>query len=335
MQKILSISVAAYNAEKWIERCLDSFIIPEVIDEIEILIVNDGSTDRTSAIAKVYTLQYPSTFKLIDKENGGHGSTINAAIKAASGKYFKIVDSDDWVEKNELIILIQQLKEMVVDLVISPYYLVNADTFSKQLVMCIDGLDSKNFNKILTIDRLNVKWNLAMHGITFYTKILKNNFTLIDENCFYVDLEYMVFYITFAKTVFISDVPIYDYLIGTNEQSVNIDNMVKRRNQHLRVCKTIVNYYSNCSYNINIIRDIVEKCVINQYRILLQIPETSISKTELLQFETTLKNTSSVIYNCAISNGIRLKKETAILIWLLRKMRFSGYSLIHYLLRYI
>ena len=101
--KILSISIAAYNAEKWIERCLDSFCIPEIAADIEVIIVNDGSTDHTEQYAHKYVVLYPDIFRLINKKNGGHGSTINVGIKKACGKYFKIVDADDWVEKEGLI----------------------------------------------------------------------------------------------------------------------------------------------------------------------------------------------------------------------------------------
>lgn len=328
----MSISVAAYNAEKWIERCLNSFIVPEIIDEIEVLIINDGSTDRTSAIAREYTLRYPDTFILIDKENGGHGSTVNAAIKAASGKYFKIVDSDDWVEQNELVKLAGQLKNMEADVVISPYYIVKANSFSKQFVTCIDGLNSKYMNRVLNINQLEVKWELAMHGLTFYTEVLKNYFIPLDENCFYVDLEYIVFYFSHIQTVYISDIPIYNYLIGTNEQSVNMDNMIKRRSQHLQVCKRMIDYYSNCNFNTDVIRTVIESCIINEYRILLQIADANISKSEFMHFDHMLKELNSIMYVQVILNGIKLRKETALLVWFLRKIQFLGYRLIHYIL---
>ena len=84
MSKILSVTIPTYNVEKYLKQCLDSFIIPEIIDDMEILIVNDGSTDSSPIIAKEYTEKYPDTFKLINKENGGHGSTINTGIANAN-----------------------------------------------------------------------------------------------------------------------------------------------------------------------------------------------------------------------------------------------------------
>ena len=131
MSKILSVTIPTYNVEKYLKQCLDSFIIPEIIDDMEILIVNDGSTDSSPIIAKEYTEKYPDTFKLINKENGGHGSTINTGIANATGKYFKVVDSDDWVDTKSMINLMATLKKDDCDLVYSNYYWVDNDTGKK------------------------------------------------------------------------------------------------------------------------------------------------------------------------------------------------------------
>ncbi len=335
MDKLLSISVAAFNSEKWIERCLDSFIIPEVIDEIEILIVNDGSTDRTDSIARKYSETYPNTFRLINKENGGHGSTINIAIMAAKGKYFKIVDSDDWVDKQGLITLVNQLRTVTVDAVCSTYYVVNADTYSKAQVFCVKKLSDSQFNKILTLNDIDVEKNFEMHALTFYTEILKKHFTPIDEKCFYVDLEYIAFYLDYVETILFSEVPVYCYLIGTNEQSINLNNKVKNRVQHLRVCKTLIKFYLNNSINPKNINRIILESIINEYRILLKIGNYYTSKYELMAFDSFLKKTSSKLYQESIHNGIQLKKETALIIWFLRKIRFHGYRVIHQILKKI
>ena len=96
MEKILSVSIASYNVEKFIRKALDSCCVPEIMDRLEVLVVNDGSTDSTLEIAREYETQYPQTFRVIDKENGGYGSTVNASIRAARGKYFRLLDGDDW-----------------------------------------------------------------------------------------------------------------------------------------------------------------------------------------------------------------------------------------------
>lgn len=330
--KILSISVAAYNAEKWIKKCLDSFICDEILDGLEVIVVDDGSKDGTSTIVQQYVSKYPHSFKLINKENGGHGSTINTSIQIAHGKYFKIVDSDDWVEKNGLIDLVRKLGEMDVDAVLSPYYTVYAENDKREHTEYAEGLNENYQNKILNINKMNVRWKLSMHSVTFRTKLLQDNFIPIDEKYFYVDQEYMVFYLNKVKTVFLSDIPVYDYLLGTIEQSMNFSNMIKRRDQHLTVCKTILTYYCNCNNNANVVKSLVENCIISEYRLLFSIPDCMSSKTELIEFENILKNMSKDIYGSVISNGIRQKKETAVIILVLRILHFRGYQWFHHVL---
>ena len=111
MEKILSITIPAYNVEKYLDRCLQSFEVPEILDKIEILIINDGSKDKTPDIAQKYCDKYPETYFLYNKENGGHGSGINYGIRYATGKYFKVVDGDDWLNTEELPAFVQMLEQ--------------------------------------------------------------------------------------------------------------------------------------------------------------------------------------------------------------------------------
>ena len=108
MKKNLTISIAAYNVENYLEKTLDSLIIDN-LDKLEVLIVNDGSKDNTKKIAQKYCKKYPNSIKLIDKENGGYGSTINAGIKEATGKYFKQLDGDDWYNTENLNRLVEDI----------------------------------------------------------------------------------------------------------------------------------------------------------------------------------------------------------------------------------
>ncbi len=103
MEKTLSISIAAYNVEEFLKNTLDSLVAPEIMDDIEVLIIDDGSKDNTAAIGKEFVDKYPNSFKVISKPNGGYGSTINAAIDAATGQYFKTLDGDDWYDTENLV----------------------------------------------------------------------------------------------------------------------------------------------------------------------------------------------------------------------------------------
>ena len=115
-EKILTVTVPSYNVQAYLEDCLESFVNSEVMDDIEVLIVNDGSSDDTATIAERYVSKYENTFRLINKENGGHGSTINTGAREARGKYFKVVDGDDWVDTRSFIRLVKLLKEIDADI---------------------------------------------------------------------------------------------------------------------------------------------------------------------------------------------------------------------------
>jgi glycosyltransferase involved in cell wall biosynthesis len=121
MEKIMSVSIASYNVEKFIRKALDSCCVPEIMDRLEVLIVNDGSTDGTLEIAREYESRYPDTFRVIDKENGGYGSTVNASIRAAAGKYFRLLDGDDWFDAEGLQKLIEELEEAEEDMIIAQF----------------------------------------------------------------------------------------------------------------------------------------------------------------------------------------------------------------------
>ena len=122
--KILSIAIPCYNSEAYMEKCIDSLLVGG--EDVEILVVNDGSSDRTAEIADAYAKKYPTIVKAIHQENGGHGEAVNAGIRNASGLYFKVVDSDDWVNAEAYEQILKTLEELIrgpktVDLLISNF----------------------------------------------------------------------------------------------------------------------------------------------------------------------------------------------------------------------
>ena len=120
--KLLSIAIPCYNSQDYMEKCIESLLVGG--EEVEILVVDDGSSDRTAEIADAYAAKYPTIIKAIHQENGGHGEAVNAGIRNATGLYFKVVDSDDWVNKEAYIKILETLYELLrgpqtVDLLIS------------------------------------------------------------------------------------------------------------------------------------------------------------------------------------------------------------------------
>ena len=185
MSKILTVTIPSYNTEKYIDECLPYLIDERIISDIEILIVSDGSIDNTVSVAQKWADKYPDSIRVIDKENGGHGSTINRGILEATGKYFKVVDGDDWVVTENFVKLIEFLKGVDVDLINNPYFEHDEETADETLMMAL----KIQANQIVQHDKIIEQIKIPpMHTITYRTSILKDNKISIDEKMFYVDV---------------------------------------------------------------------------------------------------------------------------------------------------
>ena len=221
MSKLLTISIAAYNVEKTIEECLDSFLPCRHLQDLEILVINDGSHDRTAEIVAGYEKKYPKSIHLVNKENGGHGSTLNKSLELASGKFYKAVDGDDWVDASELDRLCDCLEKTDADLVVDRYKEVYPDH-----TQVVDLGKGYALGKVYSFDELFAekkcgKWIFAMHSSTIRPERLRAVGMKIQEHCFYADNE-LVFYIGLAaETVLFTDTCAYQYRLGSEGQSVS------------------------------------------------------------------------------------------------------------------
>lgn len=221
MQKVLTVSIAAYNIEKYISGTLESILdAKEVLDEIEIIIVNDGSSDNTKVISEEYCKRYPNTVRLIDKKNGGYGSTINESLKEAGGKYYRLLDGDDWYETENIPAYIERLKSHNEDLIITPYRRIYEGSGTEELV-AKEPSDCREFHDI------------CMHEITVLTEVIRK--IHITENCFYTDNEYVAEVLLNARTAAYCDLPIYRYRLGNAQQSVGIAGIKKHYKDLIKV----------------------------------------------------------------------------------------------------
>ena len=241
--KILTITVPAYNAEKYLDRCLQSFLVPEILDALEVLVINDGSRDSTSDIASRYVNQYPDTFHLINKKNGGHGSGINCGIAHATGKYFKIVDADDWLNTEVLAQYIGLLRTVDTDIVASDFVCVQDGSFRVMRTLKAVSEDSQ-YGHIYRISHGEVEKVIMMHSLTVRTECLKKITVPIDEHCFYVDMEYVMYPIPYADTVYYDHHVLYMYLLGRTGQSMDVKKKIENIDQHLHVLHSMEKYYS-------------------------------------------------------------------------------------------
>ena len=168
MDKIISFIIPSYNVEQYLEKCLSSFLNPQAIEQMEVIIVDDGSKDRTARIAGDYVKQYPELFRLILKENGGHGSAINAGTAAAVGRYLKVIDADDWVVTENLKAFVDKLAACTADVVLNPYHQVDMKTGEKTVwKMFLD-----RYEVAYTLEDVVQNWKkfdrcFAFHGICY------------------------------------------------------------------------------------------------------------------------------------------------------------------------
>ena len=243
VSKILTIAIPSYNAEHYLDNCLAHFIASNVLDYLEIFIVNDGSTDSTQTIAEAYEQEYPHSIHVISKENGGHGSAINIAIPLATGKYFKVVDVDDWVEADALDHIIDVLSWNDADLVLSPIYIYNEETGGKQLYF---KRFFRQFAPLETHDFSSIKIHvpISIHETIFRTDLLQAHPKPIDEHTYYVDAEYVLYNLANVTTFLICDRPLYVYRYGSPTQSVSHANLMKNVEQHRRVAMSCLTYWN-------------------------------------------------------------------------------------------
>ncbi len=244
--KILSIVIPTYNVEKYLRRCLDSLVYDEsVLEDIELLVVNDGSKDNSLEIAKEYEKKYPKTIRVIDKENGGHGSTINEGLKVAKGEYFRVIDSDDWVNIDEFADYIRELKKCKADIVLT--------NFNKELLYSgeIQTFDYKNLQYNKEYDLNDFDYSILedayfyMATSTIKTEKLRKAKLHLDEKTFYVDMEYILLPFLEMDSMIYLDFNIYRYFIGRAEQSVNIQSFVKNRAHHEKVVRRLLDFYKS------------------------------------------------------------------------------------------
>lgn len=249
MEKLLSIVIPSYNVEQFLGECLDSLIKSQKLDVLDIIIVNDGSKDLTGKIALNYQEKYPDSINVINKENGGHGSTINVGITKARGKYFKIIDGDDWVDEKALDSLLNYLTISDSDLILSNYNKV----FPNETIEIVANEGNKyDFNKIYSIqDILEVNNHIfEMAALTIKTSLVKNKYH-IDENTFYVDVEFVLYSINYVNTISFTSDNVYQYRLGNQNQSMDISNVIKNINHHQRVIRSILNFIFSDMADLN------------------------------------------------------------------------------------
>lgn len=314
---LLTVSIAAYNVEKYLEKTLESCIVPEKYQkQMEVIIVNDGSTDHTYDIAKRYESKYPNLFKIIDKINGGYGSTINASLKVAKGKYFKLLDGDDWFDKNELVKLLIKIERCNADILFMNFTEVNNTSQVKYIVRFGNAKSDVVYSSF--DDSKPLKW--TMHGIATKTCLLTNNDVKISEKCFYTDVEYVMYSMKYMKTYICFDLTLYQYRVANNGQSISRDGMIKYRNDAKKTLIKLLNMYDECKNEV--IKSEMNKFVANSARFTLNAYTlngcSKENRMKVVELDEWIKHKYPQVYKT-------MNKGTALFIF--RKLKYHFYFL--------
>ncbi len=244
MDKILSFVIPSYNCEKFLKTAVTSMICKEVLDKLEIIIVNDGSTDSTEEIALSLQNSYPETIEVITQENKGHGGALNTGISAAGGKFVKVIDADDWVTTENLSAFVEKLEKLDADVVLTHHYTIDITTKEIKKWMSYPEQFEKAYNfKQIMNDWKSFDRSLTFHGITYNTEFYKENCIQLSEHVFYEDHEYATIPCCFAKRIVPVDLFIYNYRIGDVAQSVSDVNQLGRSHHTKAVIERLMSEY--------------------------------------------------------------------------------------------
>ena len=291
---LVTFAVAAYNAEATLESCLRSFLHADVLGRIEVLVVSDGSTDRTEKIVKRFVNESPDTFRLLVQENRGHGGALNPAAAAARGKYFRPIDADDWVCTENLPQYIAALAETKADTVVTSYCTVHQKTGKIQEFNCScsqAGYDLMLPELLTVFDQVHTC--LTFHGLSYRTDFYRSCGFSLSEKVFYEDQEYASLPFLSVRTVRLVPLLLYRYRIGDANQSVAAHNQVKRIGQIEQVTLRIAHDWNACDYPAPggrdfVLRKLATVAVSYHVTALLRNPNRREGCEQSMRFEQTL-----------------------------------------------
>jgi|GEM_PF-160365 len=312
MEKILTITIPTYNMEKYLRRCLNSLIIGEKqMSQLEVLVINDGSKDNSSTIAHEYEKIFPQTFRVIDKENGNYGSCVNRGLKEATGKYFRLLDADDWFDTNALETLIERLSNLglCVDMILTSY---NEIDVTKNTIKPHTFGNKCQYDKICNFPEIDLVTSadsklgtFPMHQITYSLDVLKRSDLRHDEGISYTDVEYTYIPLQYVRSFVIFNLNLYQYYVGRLGQTISSAARMKNAGDFFKIFKTLsLLHFNNIDQrSINVLKPQrnVMRCLEGEIiqLILLQMGEDAAIeyKEELGNMLTLTKHKDPILYS--------------------------------------
>ena len=254
--KLLTLAISAYNMQEYLGKCLDSVTRRDIPDTLEVIIVNDGSKDKTSEIAHQYEKRFNSIVRVIDKENGHYGSCINKALEVATGKYFRPLDADDWMNTDALVSLLSLLENNDNDLIVTTHtnYLDNNRVNHIKIPDSI--IVNKKYDlKTLDFQKEKIDCFLKMHTMTYKTSILKNMSLKLSTGISYTDSEYCMFPLDKANSVIFYDLDLYQYNLSREGQTMQQSIITKSVKPFYLISMKMIDYFiKNYDRNNSVVR---------------------------------------------------------------------------------
>ena len=308
--KLITFTVPCYNSAAYMDHCIETLL--PAGEEAEIILVDDGSKDDTGKIADAYAEKYPTIVRVIHQENGGHGEGVNQGIRNATGMYFKVVDSDDWLDDDALakvmdVLRAQAAAEKPVDLVMANYVYEHVADNTRNIVDYTGILPEGRVFKWSEIGHFPPNKNILMHSVIYRTEVLRKSGMVLPKHTFYVDNIFVYQPLPYVKSMYYMDLDLYRYFIGRADQSVNESVMVKRVDQQLRVTKHMI----DCQ-DLDALKDqkrlrtymvhylSVMMAISDIFLLLDGTDEAKAKRTELWQYLKA--NTSTGVYNAVKFN---------------------------------
>ena len=325
--KLLTVAIPCYNSQDYMEHAIDSVLIGG--DDVEIIIVDDGSTDGTAKIADKIEAENPGVVRVIHQVNGGHGQAVNTGLANARGVYYKVLDSDDWFDREAFIKVLEKLRSFVedgirVDLFLANYVYEKPSLHKHKIIRYTSALPKDEVFGWSDVKHFKVSQNILMHSVIYRTKMLRDCGLELPQHTFYVDNIFVYVPLPFVKSMYYMDVDLYRYFIGREDQSVNETVMIGRIDQQLRVNKIMIEAHDLTKIHNKKLRDYMVKYLtmmmtVSSVFLIKEGTEESLEKrAELWKF---LRDQNPamlrMINRCALSRPMQLRSKAGrqIVVW--------------------
>ena len=297
MDKILTLSIAAYHVENYLRNTLDHITASSYIDEIEVLVIDDGGKDGSLDIAKEFEAKYPASVHAVHKENGGYGTVVNLALKMAEGKYFKLIDGDDWVDTDGLNRFVEFLHNNEPDAVFT-----EVKRFDETTQEMIEKRRWREWNnRVLDVGKIDFDIDCGMWYLAYRTEHARRYMRELPAKSLYTDVLFSTYPMPYVKTVGFLSEWVYIYRIGRNEQSVSRASRNKHYLEYHEIINRIKEYYYEV--NGNNLPAAIKKRFLEKYRLqilnLLLLPASKEIRNMLVKTEEETKKKYPDFYDYA------------------------------------